>query len=165
MNKVLIILGSKSDVDAFDNARKLLTELGIEYEMHIASAHRTPAQAVKLAATAAEQGFGVIIAAAGMAAHLPGVVASHTLLPVIGVPLAAGGLGGLDALLSIAQMPEGIPVATVAIGGAVNACLLAAEILAASSPELGKKLEDYRAKHRAKVEEADADLVGRLDEP
>jgi 5-(carboxyamino)imidazole ribonucleotide mutase len=165
MKKVLIILGSKSDVDAFDKARKLLVELCVEYEMHIASAHRTPAKAVKLAATAAEQGFGVIVAAAGMAAHLPGVVASHTLLPVIGVPLTSGGLGGLDALLSVAQMPEGIPVASVAIGGAVNACLLAAEILTLSSPELGKKLDDYRAKLRAKVEEADADLVGRLDEP
>lgn len=160
MKRVLIILGSKSDVEAFDKARKLLAELGLEHEMHIASAHRTPTKAVELASTAAERGFGVIIAAAGMAAHLPGVVAAHTLLPVIGVPLASGGLGGLDALLSITQMPEGIPVASVAIGGAVNAGILAAEILASSSPELGKKLEDYRAKLRAKVEEADAGLQG-----
>jgi 5-(carboxyamino)imidazole ribonucleotide mutase len=160
MKRVLIILGSKSDVDVFDKARKLLTELGLEHELHIASAHRTPAKAVELASTAATRGFGVIIAAAGMAAHLPGVVAAHTLLPVIGVPLASGGLGGLDALLSITQMPEGIPVASVAIGGAVNAGILAAEILASSSPELGKKLEDYRAKLRNKVEEADAGLQG-----
>ncbi len=160
MKKVLIILGSKSDVDAFDKARKLLAELGLEHEMHIASAHRTPAKALELASNAAERGFGVIIAAAGMAAHLPGVVAAHTLLPVIGVPLASGGLGGLDALLSITQMPEGIPVASVAIGGAVNAGILAAEILAGSSPELAKKLENYRAKLRNKVEEADAGLQG-----
>jgi len=160
MKKVLIILGSKSDVEAFDKARKLLTELGLEHELHIASAHRTPTKAIDLASTAVERGFGVIIAAAGMAAHLPGVVASHTLLPVIGVPLASGGLGGLDALLSITQMPEGIPVASVAIGGAVNACILAAEILAGASPELRKKLEAYRAKLRAKVEEDDAGLVG-----
>jgi 5-(carboxyamino)imidazole ribonucleotide mutase len=160
MKRVLIILGSKSDVDAFDKARKLLTELGLEHELHIASAHRTPAKALELATTAAERGFGVIIAAAGMAAHLPGVVAAHTLLPVIGVPLASGGLGGLDALLSITQMPEGIPVASVAIGGAVNAGILAAEILAGSSSELAKKLEDYRTKLRTKVEEADAGLQG-----
>ncbi len=160
MKKVLIILGSKSDVEAFDKARKLLAELGLEHELHIASAHRTPAKALELATTAAERGFGVIIAAAGMAAHLPGIVAAHTLLPVIGVPLASGGLGGLDALLSITQMPEGIPVASVAIGGAVNAGILAAEILAPSSPELAKKLQDYRAKLRARVEEADAGLQG-----
>lgn len=160
MKKVLIILGSKSDMEAFEKARNLLTELGLEHELHIASAHRTPSKALELASKAAERGFGVIIAAAGMAAHLPGVVASQTLLPVIGVPLVSGGLGGLDALLSITQMPEGIPVASVAIGGAVNACILAAEILAASSPELWKKLVDYRSILRARVEEADAGLQG-----
>jgi 5-(carboxyamino)imidazole ribonucleotide mutase len=118
----------------------------LEYEEHILSAHRNPEAVAEFAKNAERQGFGVIIAAAGMAAHLPGVIASHTVLPVIGVPIASGALNGFDALLSIVQMPPGVPVATVAVGGAVNAAVLAAEILATKYPELRERLRAFKAK-------------------
>ncbi len=144
MAPVRIILGSKSDQEACEPIRRTLEEFGVGYDFQVSSAHRKPAATAELAQKAAAEGIKVIIAAAGMAAHLPGVVASHTTLPVIGVPLASGGLGGLDALLSIAQMPPGVPVATVAVGGAKNAALLAVQILALSDPALRERLEKFK---------------------
>ena len=138
MKKVGIVLGSDSDLPVMEKA------LGVPYEVHIYSAHRTPAEAGNFALHAAESGFGVIIAAAGMAAHLAGALAANTVLPVIGVPIRSGGLGGLDALLSTVQMPSGIPVATVAIDGAKNAAYLAAEILALSDAALYERLKAAR---------------------
>jgi 5-(carboxyamino)imidazole ribonucleotide mutase len=123
-----------------------LTDLGIEHELHVMSAHRTPAKVQEFASTAEAQGFQVIIAAAGMAAHLPGVVAAWTPLPVIGVPVGKPGMSGLDALLSIAQMPPGVPVACMAVNGAKNAALFAAQILAPRHPDVRRALEDYRLK-------------------
>lgn len=162
MKKILIILGSKSDLDKFEKAREMLRDFGASYDIHIASAHRTPEKAVNLVKDAIAQGYGVIIAAAGMSAHLPGVLAAHTTLPVIGVPMESGGLGGLDALLSISQMPEGIPVATMSIGkaGAVNAALYALSILSLADDVLMGKLQQYRKKLAEKVEEADRELQG-----
>jgi 5-(carboxyamino)imidazole ribonucleotide mutase len=141
---VLIIMGSDSDLPKVQPASDELERLGVAYEMHVASAHRTPDRVAALAREARDRGVKVIIAAAGGAAHLAGVLAAHTTLPVIGVPVASGSLGGLDALLSTAQMPSGVPVATVAINGARNAALLAAEILALSDPTLAGKLDQMR---------------------
>jgi 5-(carboxyamino)imidazole ribonucleotide mutase len=144
------------------DAGGVLDELGISYEMHIMSAHRTPDEAAEFSRTAAEQGMRVIIAGAGGAAHLPGVLAAYTVLPVIGVPISSSSasLGGLDALLAIVQMPSGIPVATVAINGARNAGLLAAEILATSDEALTAKLVDARLKMAEKVRAKDKELQG-----
>jgi 5-(carboxyamino)imidazole ribonucleotide mutase len=128
-----------------ENCKKYLAAFGLAYEEHILSAHRNPGAVAEFAGNAERNGFGVIIAAAGMAAHLPGVIASHTVLPVIGVPIASGALNGFDALLSIVQMPPGVPVATVAVGGAVNAAVLAAEILALKYPELRERLREFKA--------------------
>jgi 5-(carboxyamino)imidazole ribonucleotide mutase len=141
-------MGSKSDWDTMRHAAELLAEFGVAYEARIVSAHRTPAWMSEYATTAAARGLEVIIAGAGGAAHLPGMVASQTVLPVIGVPVQSAALHGLDSLLSIVQMPRGVPVATVAIGaaGAANAALLAVSILGGSRPELRAKLEAYRAK-------------------
>jgi 5-(carboxyamino)imidazole ribonucleotide mutase len=141
-----VIMGSKSDWETMSGADQVLSDFGIPHECQVVSAHRTPAWMAEYASRAAGRGLEVIIAGAGGAAHLPGMVASHTILPVIGVPVQSAALNGLDSLLSIVQMPKGVPVATVAIGasGAVNAGLLAVAILATARPELRAKLQKYR---------------------
>ena len=146
-------MGSKSDWDTMSQADAILSEFGIPHECQVVSAHRTPQWMAEYASTAVERGLQVIIAGAGGAAHLPGMVASQTILPVIGVPVQSAALNGLDSLLSIVQMPKGVPVATVAIGapGAANAGLLAVAILATSRPELRAKLKAYRDKISADV--------------
>jgi 5-(carboxyamino)imidazole ribonucleotide mutase len=146
MPKVAILLGSESDKEVMENCTDYLDWFDIEYELKVLSAHRNPRETVAFAKSAEKRGIGLIVAAAGMAAHLPGVVAAHTTLPVIGVPLSSSDLRGVDALYSIVQMPAGIPVATVAIGGAgaKNAAILAAEILATSDTRLRKKLREFR---------------------
>lgn len=158
MKKVAIIMGSDSDLPVVSKAADKLTEFGIPYEMHIMSAHRTPAMVAEFASNAYKNGFGVIIAAAGMAAHLGGVIAAHTVLPVIGIPIRSGSLNGLDALLATVQMPSGIPVATVAIDGSANAAVLAAQILSLNDPELYDKLTKTREKMAASVMEKDAGI-------
>jgi len=142
--KVLVITGSKSDLPKIESCPKTLEEMGIASEVIVASAHRSPKKVAETIQKAEEEGVEVIIAAAGMSAHLPGVVASRTNLPVIGVPLDGGILGGIDALFSIVQMPSGIPVATVAVNGARNAAILAARILALKYPEVARRLGEYR---------------------
>lgn len=144
MQKVLIILGSKSDLDICKPITSVLNDFGVQSEFHVSSAHRNPDNTAKLAKDAETNGFGVIIACAGMAAHLPGVVASHSTLPVIGVPINSGALAGIDALYSIAQMPPGVPVACVAVNGVKNAALLAIQIIALSNPELKEKYRQYK---------------------
>ncbi|MBP3696827.1 MAG: 5-(carboxyamino)imidazole ribonucleotide mutase [Clostridia bacterium] len=151
MKKVGIIMGSDSDLPVVEKAIATLREYGVPYEVHVYSAHRTPEQSKAFSQSAIDNGFGAIIAAAGKAAHLAGAVAANTTLPVIGIPVKASTLDGLDALLSTVQMPAGIPVATVAIDGAVNAALLAIQILAVSDAELAKKLADARAAATEKV--------------
>ena len=146
MKKVAVIMGSDSDWAVVQKAVATLKEYGVPCETHVMSAHRTPAEAAAFASSARENGFGVIIAAAGMAAHLAGVLAAHTTLPVIGIPIAGGIGGGLDALLSTVQMPSGIPVATVAVNGAANAAFLAIQMLALSDDGLARKLEENKAK-------------------
>ncbi len=143
--KIAIIMGSESDLSIVKNATLVFKEFGIKYEMHIMSAHRTPKIACNFAAQAKQNGFGVIIAAAGKAAHLAGVLAAHTILPVIGIPIKSSTLDGLDALLATVQMPAGIPVATVAIDGAENAALLAIQILAIADEDLSTKLLKYKS--------------------
>ena len=140
MKKVGILMGSDSDLPVVEKAINTLKEYGVPFEVHVYSAHRTPLEAKEFSATAKEKGFGAIIAAAGMAAHLAGAVAANTTLPVIGIPVTAKALDGMDALLSTVMMPPGIPVATVGINGAVNAALLAIQILAVSDDELSEKL-------------------------
>jgi 5-(carboxyamino)imidazole ribonucleotide mutase len=160
--KVAIIMGSASDLDKVRPAFKILQELEVPFEVHVFSAHRTPAEAAAFARDAALNGFAVLIAAAGKAAHLAGALAAQTILPVIGIPIKASALDGLDALLSTVQMPQGIPVATVAIDGAGNAALLAAEILALSDAALAQKLLAQRvAMHNASVA-ADASIQDSL---
>ena len=156
MKKVAVIMGSDSDLKALQGAMDTLKALDIPYAVRVISAHRTPEAASAFAKSAAEEGFGVIIAAAGKAAHLAGAMAANTLLPVIGIPMKSSTLDGLDALLSTVQMPSGMPVATVAIDGAVNAALLAAQMLALSDEGLMGRLADYRAAQTAKVLEKDA---------
>ena len=148
-----VIMGSRSDWDTMKAADEMLTRFGIAHECRVVSAHRTPAWMAEYASTAAGRGLAVIIAGAGGAAHLPGMVAAHTVLPVIGVPVQSAALNGLDSLLSIVQMPRGVPVATVAIGaaGAGNAALLAVAILATSRPELRARLQAYRDENAAAV--------------
>jgi 5-(carboxyamino)imidazole ribonucleotide mutase len=143
-----ILMGSKSDWETMQAAATILDEFGVPYEAKVASAHRSPALVTEFVATAEQRGLEVIIAAAGLAAHLPGVVAAQTLLPVLGVPMHSNSLGGLDALLAIAQMPGGVPVGTLAIGshGAKNSALLAIRILANARPELREKLAAYHEK-------------------
>jgi 5-(carboxyamino)imidazole ribonucleotide mutase len=158
--RVGILMGSQSDLETMKAASAVLSELGIENELHILSAHRTPEEAGKFAREAESRGFGVIIAGAGLAAHLAGALVAQTILPVIGVPLSAGTLGGLDSLLTTVQMPPGLPVATVAIGGAQNAGLLAAAILALADDDLKEKLRKRRQEMREKVLAADAKLQG-----
>lgn len=157
MKKVAVIMGSASDKPVVDKAVGMLEEFGVPYEVHVFSAHRTPAQAGKFAREARDKGFGVIIAAAGMAAHLAGAMAAGTTLPVIGIPIKSGPLQGMDALLATVQMPTGIPVATVAIDGAGNAALLAIQILAVEDAALAEKLSAKRAKDAEKVLAADAE--------
>ncbi len=159
MKKVGIIMGSDSDLPVVQKAVDKLKELNVPYEAHIYSAHRTPAQTRAFAEGAQEAGFGVIIAFAGKAAHLAGSIAAGTTLPVIGVPVKSSTLDGLDALLSTVQMPSGIPVATVAIDGAANAAILAAQIIALGEPELAEKLRADRAGASEKVLEKDAALA------
>jgi len=156
--QVGIIMGSASDLDVMKGAAEVLDEFGIGYEMRVVSAHRSPERMVDYALTARDHGFRVIIAGAGGAAHLPGMVASLTTLPVIGVPVPTAHLGGQDSLLSIVQMPGGVPVATMSIGGSKNAGLLAARILSTSDPALADKLEDYRKSLEAHAANQDASL-------
>ena len=155
MKKVGIVMGSDSDMPIIKKATDTLSSLGVPFEVHIYSAHRTPVEAKEFAENARENGFGVIIAAAGMAAHLAGAIAANTTLPVIGIPCKSSVLDGMDALLSTVMMPSGIPVATVAINGGVNAALLAAQILAVNDSRLAKKLNDKRKSDAAAVLEKD----------
>ena len=157
MKKVGIVMGSKSDLPVVEKATSVLKDFGVPYEMHIYSVHRTPAEAAHFASTARENGFGVIIAAAGMAAHLAGALAAQTTLPVIGIPIKSS-LDGLDALLATVQMPSGIPVATVAIDGAKNAAFLAVQMLAIEDGELAGKLAEARATNTSEVLAADAEI-------
>lgn len=151
MKKIAVIMGSDSDLPVVSKAADTLKSLGIPFEMHVFSAHRTPEEAKEFSVNARKNGFGAIIAAAGMAAHLAGAIAANTTLPVIGIPMKSGNLGGIDALLSTVQMPSGIPVATVAVDGAVNAALLCAEILAVTDDVIAAKLDAKRAADAAKV--------------
>ena len=151
MKKIGILMGSDSDLPIVEKAINTLTEYGVPYEVHVYSAHRTPVEAKEFSAHARANGFGAIIAAAGMAAHLAGAVAANTTLPVIGIPVKSKNLDGMDALLSTVQMPTGIPVATVAIDGAANAALIAIQILAVTDEELAKKLDDARRAGAEKV--------------
>lgn len=162
MKKVGILMGSDSDLPIIKKATDTLKELGIEYEVHIYSAHRTPNEAAMFSKNARSNGFGAIIAAAGMAAHLAGAVAANTTLPVIGIPCKSSNLDGLDALLSTVMMPSGIPVATVAIDGGVNAALLCAEIFAVSDDTIAEKLEAKRKADALKVLEKDAAVAEKL---
>jgi 5-(carboxyamino)imidazole ribonucleotide mutase len=156
MKKVGIIMGSDSDLPVVEKAMTTLDELAVPYEVHIYSAHRTPEQAREFSLNARKNGFGAIIAAAGKAAHLAGSIAANTTLPVIGIPVKSSTLDGLDALLSTVQMPGGIPVATVAIDGAKNAALLAAQIIAVEDPALAEKLDALRKSDAEAVLEKDA---------
>ena len=151
MKKVGIIMGSDSDLPIVQKAVDTLKSFGVPYEVHVFSAHRTPAEAKEFSVNARDNGFGAIIAAAGMAAHLAGAIAANTTLPVIGIPIKSGYLNGIDALLSTVQMPSGIPVATVAIDGAVNAALLCIEIFAVTDSELAEKLDAKRKNDAANV--------------
>lgn len=161
MKKVAIIMGSDSDMPTVSKAVSTLKEFGVPYEVHILSAHRTPIEAREFACNARKNGFGAIIAAAGMAAHLAGAIAANTTLPVIGIPIKSGYLGGIDALLATVQMPSGIPVATVAIDGAVNAALLSIQILAVTDDSLAAKLDQKRLDDAQKVLAKDRDIVNQ----
>lgn len=158
--QVLILMGSDSDLSVMEEAARILDEFGVPYEIRISSAHRAPRKTAALAAGAASRGIRAIIAGAGMAAHLAGVVAAETTLPVIAVPMPGGALNGVDALYAMVQMPGGIPVATMAIGkaGAKNAGLFAVQILAVANPALTEKLANYKVRMAAEVEEKDAAL-------
>ena len=164
MKKVAIIMGSDSDLPIVTPAIKQLKELGIETEVRVMSAHRTPQEANEFASKAIENGFGVIIAAAGMAAHLGGVLAASTTLPVIGIPCSAKVLDGMDAMLATVMMPPGIPVATVGVNAAKNAAILAAEIIAVGDSELMVKLQNMRNEMAQQVREKDAALQEKLKE-
>ncbi len=162
MKKVGIVMGSDSDLPVVKKAADMLKALDIPFEAHIFSAHRTPDEAAAFAAGARENGFGVIIAAAGMAAHLAGAIAARTTLPVIGIPCKSANFDGLDALLSTVQMPSGIPVATVAVDGGTNAALLAAQILSISDADLAERLDLKRKKDAAAVLEKDSQVATKL---
>ncbi len=162
MKKVGIVMGSDSDLPVIAKAVDQLKALDIPYEVHVYSAHRTPVQARDFSLSARENGFGVLIAAAGMAAHLAGAIAANTTLPVIGIPCKGAVLDGLDALLSTVMMPSGIPVAAVAVDGGTNAALLAAQILAVEDAGLAKKLDEKRAADAQKVLDKDAGILERL---
>lgn len=160
--KVLVVMGSDSDFDLMTPAWTVLDQLGIGFEVRVASAHRTPERAVELATEARDAGFGVIVAGAGLAAHLAGVLAANTTLPVVALPVAVGTLGGVDALLSAVQMPPGVPIASVGIGGAMNAGLFAAAILAIHDTELAGRLAEFRKARAAKVQQADRRVQDKL---
>lgn len=162
MKKVAIIMGSDSDLPVVEGAIKTLCAYGVPYEAHVYSAHRTPEAARRFAMEARDAGYGVMIAAAGKAAHLAGAIAANTTLPVIGIPIKSSTLDGLDALLSTVQMPAGMPVATVAIDGAVNAALLAIQILAVEDAALADRLQEARAEMTAAVARKDAALQEKL---
>ena len=162
MKKVGIVMGSDSDLPVIQKATNLLKELEIPFQVHVFSAHRTPEQARQFALEARDNGFGVLIAAAGMAAHLAGAIAANTTLPVIGIPCKGPVLDGLDALLSTVQMPSGIPVATVGVNNGANAALLAAEILAVSDEAIAERLQQKRERDTAAVLEKDAGITARL---
>ena len=162
MKKVGIIMGSDSDLPIVQKAVDMLKSLDVPYEVHIYSAHRTPVEARDFAINARQNGFGALICAAGMAAHLAGAIAANTTIPVIGIPCKSSVLDGMDALLSTVQMPTGIPVATVAINGGANAALLAAQILAVSDEELAAKLDAKRVSDAQAVLEKDAGVMDRL---
>lgn len=162
MKKVAVIMGSDSDLPIVEKAIDTLKEYGVPTEVHVYSAHRTPVEAKVFSESAADNGFGAIIAAAGKAAHLAGAIAANTVLPVIGIPVKSSTLDGLDALLSTVQMPSGIPVATVAIDGAVNAALLAIQILAVSDETLAAKLKASRKEASAKVLEKNAAITEKF---
>jgi 5-(carboxyamino)imidazole ribonucleotide mutase len=164
MKKVCIVMGSDSDLKVMEACVSRLRSFDIPFEVRIISAHRTPAAAEQLAKNAVADGFGVIIAAAGKAAHLGGVLAAYTTLPVIGVPMATSVMGGMDSLLSIVQMPKGIPVASVAIDGADNAAILAAQMLAISDPALTDKLAAFKAQMAEEVSAKDASVRARFAE-
>lgn len=158
MKKVGIVMGSASDLEVAKKAISVLDDFSVPYEVHVYSAHRTPEEAASFSKAARENGFGVIIALAGMAAHLAGAVKANTVLPVIGVPVKSAGLGAVDALFSTVQMPSGLPVATVAVDGAHNAALLAIEILAVSDSSLAEKLIQMRSENRKKVLEKNSEI-------
>lgn len=162
MKKIGIVMGSDSDLPVVQKAIDVLDEYGVPYEVHVYSAHRTPEQSREFSLNARKNGFGAIIAAAGKAAHLAGAIAANTTLPVIGIPVKASTLDGLDALLSTVQMPAGIPVATVAIDGAANAALLALQIIAVSDDELAQKLDASREAAKAKVLAKDKEISERF---
>ena len=162
MKKVGIIMGSDSDLPIIQKTTDTLKNLEVPFEVHVYSAHRTPVEARDFAISARDNGFGVLIATAGMAAHLAGAIAANTTLPVIGIPCKSSVLDGMDALLSTVQMPTGIPVATVAINGGANAALLAAQILAVSDADLAKKLDDKRANDAKAVLAKDAAVMEKL---
>ncbi|MBR4724799.1 MAG: 5-(carboxyamino)imidazole ribonucleotide mutase [Lachnospiraceae bacterium] len=164
MKKIGIVMGSDSDLPVIEKAVKVLKELEIPYEVHIYSAHRTPVEARDFALNARKNGYGAIIAAAGMAAHLAGAIAANTTLPVIGIPCKGPVFDGMDALLSTVQMPTGIPVATVAVNGGANAALLAAQIIAVEDKELADKLDAKRARDAIAVLEKDAGVEAKLSE-
>ena len=163
MKKVAIIMGSDSDLPVVEKAADTLKEYGVPFEMHVYSAHRTPVQAKEFSENAIENGFGAIICAAGKAAHLAGAIAANTTLPVIGIPIKSSTLDGIDALLSTVQMPAGIPVATVAIDGAVNAALLSVQILAVEDKDLAEKLKNARAAAAEKVLEKDKAISAKYN--
>ncbi|MDR1002217.1 MAG: 5-(carboxyamino)imidazole ribonucleotide mutase [Oscillospiraceae bacterium] len=160
--KVAVIMGSDSDLPIVEPAVHTLKSFGIETEVRVMSAHRTPEKTAEFASSARDNGFGVIIAAAGKAAHLAGVIAAHTTLPVIGIPVKSSTLDGLDALLATVQMPSGIPVATVAIDGAKNAALLALEILSVSDDELADKLSEMKRAMAEEVEKKDLAVMEKM---
>ena len=164
MKKVAIIMGSDSDFPIVSGAIKTLDQYGVPFEVHVMSAHRTPEAAAEFSANARKNGFGAIIAAAGKAAHLAGVLAAHTTIPVIGIPIKSSTLDGLDALLATVQMPKGIPVATVAIDGADNAAILAVQMLALSDDSLAEKLENEKLAMKSGVEKKDADIQEKIAE-
>ena len=163
MKKVGIIMGSDSDLPVVEKAINTLKEYGVPFEVHVFSAHRTPVEAKEFSSGARENGFGAIIAAAGMAAHLAGAIAANTTLPVIGIPVKSKNLDGMDALLSTVQMPTGIPVATVAIDGAANAAILAIQMLAIEDIELADKLDDARKKGAEKVLAKNAEIAAKYN--
>ena len=163
-SKVLVVMGSDSDFPVMEGCFKILKKFDVAFEAHVASAHRTPERAIELAKNAKDGGYKVIIAAAGLAAHLGGVLAANTILPVIGVPCKGGALAGVDALYATVQMPTGIPVATVAIDGASNAAILACQILALSDEELSGKLLSYKKELADSVGERDKRLQKKIED-
>ncbi len=160
--KAAVVMGSDSDFPVVEKCIKALEDFGVETEVSVCSAHRTPYRAAELASEAEKRAVDVIIAAAGKAAHLPGVLAAYTTLPVIGIPVKSSTLDGLDSLLSIVQMPSGIPVATVAINGSLNAALLAVQIMSLKYGDLAEKLKEYRIQMKKKVEKKDRDIKQKM---